>query len=72
MAARTSKIEFAPIQPRLLAVKAAAAYMGCTVWAARKLAWERELPFCKIGGRLLFDRADLDRYIDMQKTAAAL
>jgi excisionase family DNA binding protein len=70
MACRTSKIEPTPIQPRLLAVKAAAAYMGATVWAIRQLAWNRELPFCKIGGRLLFDRADLDHYIDMQKGVA--
>jgi excisionase family DNA binding protein len=70
MAARTSKIEPIAIQPRLLPVKAAAAYMGATVWAVRNLVWNQEIPFCKIGGRLLFDRTDLDRFIDNQKTVA--
>jgi excisionase family DNA binding protein len=70
MACRTSKIEPTPITPRLLCVKSAAAYLSATVWAMRKLAWNQELPFVKIGGRLLFDRTDLDQYINQQKTAA--
>lgn len=69
MARRSSKVEPIAIQPRLLPVKAAAAYLGATVWAVRCLAWNQELPFAKIGGRLLFDRADLDAYIDRVKTA---
>jgi excisionase family DNA binding protein len=69
MARRSSTIESPTIIPRLLGVKAAAQYLGATVWAARCLAWQQEIPFLKIGGRILFDRVDLDRFIDSQKMA---
>jgi excisionase family DNA binding protein len=69
MACRSSKVEPITITPRLLCVKSAAAYLSATVWAMRKLAWNAEVPSVKIGGRLLFDRADLDSYIDRVKTA---
>jgi excisionase family DNA binding protein len=58
-------------EARYLSVKAAAAYSGATVWAIRTLAWERRCPFLKIGTRILFDKADLDRYFESQKIKAA-
>lgn len=70
MARRSSVLEPTPITPRLLCVKAAAQYLGATVWAVRCLAWNAEVASVKIGGRLLFDRTDLDKFIDCQKTAA--
>lgn len=70
MAARSSKVEPTPVTPRLLSVKDAALYLGATVWAVRCMAWQSEVPFLKIGGRILFDRADLDQYIENQKSVA--
>ena len=54
-------------EPRLLNVRAAAVYLGCTVWFVRSLAWSKAVPHIVLGKRLLFDRQDLDRYIDNQK-----
>lgn len=71
MARRSSVVETTPITPRLLCVRSAAAYLGATVWAVRCLAWNCEVASVKIGGRLLFDRSDLDKYIESQKTSAA-
>jgi excisionase family DNA binding protein len=56
--------------PRLLGVAAAAAYLGATVWAIRKLQWERALPSIRIGQRLLFDIADLDAFVERSKESA--
>jgi excisionase family DNA binding protein len=57
--------------PRLLTVKTAAEYLSCTIWAVRSLAWNRAVPYLKIGNKILFDRKDLDAYIDAQKTGVA-
>jgi excisionase family DNA binding protein len=59
------------VEPRLLRVKEAAAYLGATVWFMRSLAWNRAVPHVVFGKRLLFDRADLDHYLESQKKAAA-
>jgi len=56
--------------PRLLGVTAAATYLGATVWAIRKLHWERTIPSIKIGQRLLFDINDLDKFIERQKLSS--
>lgn len=60
----------AGVQPRLIGIRDAAKYLGCTIWAARSLAWGRSVPSLKIGNRVLFDKADLDAYIESQKVAA--
>ncbi len=57
----------AVLAPRLLPIKAAAAYLSCTIWAVRTLAWNREVASFKIGNRILFDKSDLDRFIENQK-----
>jgi excisionase family DNA binding protein len=59
------------LTPRLLGVKATAAYLGASIWAVRTLAWSRAVPSLKIGNRVLFDRTDLDAYIEQQKVPAA-
>ena len=59
-------------EARLLSVKAAAAYLSATVWFVRRLAWEKQVPFLHFGNRLLFDRADLDRFVESRKTAVSL
>lgn len=58
------------IQPRLLGISAAATYLGATSWFVRSLIWERRVPFCRFGKRLLIDRADLDSYVAAQKVEA--
>ncbi len=62
--------QIAAPEPRLLTVKAAAAYLSATIWFVRTLAWEKRVPFLHFGNRILFDRADLDRYIESQKAVA--
>jgi len=44
--------------------------MGATIWAIRSLAWNRAVPFLKIGNKILFDRKDLDSFIESNKVAA--
>jgi excisionase family DNA binding protein len=57
------------ISPRLLSIKSAAAYLSCTIWAVRTLAWNRDVPSLKIGNKILFDKKDLDAFVDRSKTA---
>ncbi|MBZ5508485.1 MAG: excisionase family DNA-binding protein [Acidobacteriia bacterium] len=54
---------------RLLTVKEAATYLASTVWFVRSLAWERRVPFLKLGKRVCFDRVDLDKFIEQEKSA---
>jgi excisionase family DNA binding protein len=56
---------------RMLPLRAAATYLGATVWFMRTLVWRREIPHLVFGKRIVFDRADLDRYVDSQKVCAA-
>ena len=60
----------APASARMLNVRAAAEYLGATVWFVRTIAWKKQIPTATFGNRLLFDRADLDRFIENQKTPA--
>jgi hypothetical protein len=60
----------AAAQPRLLNVQQSAIYLACTVAAVRQLQWSRAVPFLRIGKRILFDRVDLDRYVDLAKEGA--
>lgn len=54
-------------ESRLLRVPQAAAYLSCTVHAVRQLGWSRAIPSLKIGKLVLFDKQDLDKYIEAQK-----
>jgi len=58
------------IQPRLLDVRAAAAYLGSTVWFVRTIAWEKKVKAVKFGNRLLFPREELDSFVDRAKAGA--
>ena len=55
-------------EPRLLSQQDAASYLGISYWTIRDLVFRRELPFVKIGRRILVDRIDLDAYLDRSKT----
>jgi excisionase family DNA binding protein len=59
-----------PSGPRLLPLKAAAQYLGLTVWAMRERIWAGSLPVVRFpGGRKMFlDRRDLDSFIERHKT----
>lgn len=59
-----SKQPFSEINPRLLTVKQASAYVGCTIWAVRELYWAKEVAGTIIGRRVLLDRKSLDAFID--------
>ncbi len=53
---------------RLLNVKEAAEYLGgISVWTVRSLGWSGEIPEVKIGRRVLYDRQDLNRFIELRK-----
>ncbi len=52
---------------RLLGVKESATYLGVSVWTIRDLGWNGEISEVKIGRRKLFDREDLDRFIERSK-----
>jgi excisionase family DNA binding protein len=56
--------------PRLLNVKQAAQYLGTTVSCMRTLVWNERIKSVRLGQRLLFDRQDLDKFVDDQKDAA--
>jgi len=58
------------VQPRMLTVKEAAAYLGSTIWFVRELVWGRKVRSLKFGKRIVFDRADLDAFVEQQKLAA--
>lgn len=58
------------IEPRMLTVKEAAVYLGATVWFVRELVWGRKVRSLKFGKRIVFDRADLDAFIEHEKRAA--
>ena len=59
------------VEPRYLTLKQAALYMGATVWCLRNLAWDRRVPFVKLGNRFVFDKADLDKFIESEKVQVA-
>jgi hypothetical protein len=65
------KLKPAPaVEVRLLDIKMSARYLSTTVWFLRTCVWNRRVPFLKLGHRLLFDRRDLDIFVEQQKTAA--
>ena len=55
-------------EARLIRIQQAATYLGCTVSYERSLIWERKIPFLRLGKRQLIDKADLDRFINSNKT----
>ena len=66
--AQKEKQKLVPIvERRLLDIKTAAAYLSSSVWFLRSLIWSRQIPFLKLGNRYLFDKKDLDAFIERQK-----
>jgi hypothetical protein len=58
-------------EPRLLGIRATANYLGATIWAVRTLAWAKQVVSIKIGNRVLFDKKDLDAFIENRKAEVA-
>lgn len=58
-------------EARMLTVQSAADYLSSTAWFVRTLAWEKKVPYVRLGKRLLFDRRDLDKFIESQKVSIA-
>ena len=55
------------VEPRLLSQQETAHYLGISYWTVRDLVFRREIPFVKIGRRVLVDRLDLNAYLDRSK-----
>ena len=59
----------APVK-RLLTAAEAGVYLGFrSAWPVRELMWKGQLPVVRIGKRrIAFDLADLDRFIEVNKS----
>lgn len=66
----TAAITAPALQPRGLDIKAAALYLGCTVWCVRELVWQRKLRAVTLGKKQILDRQDLDAFVERQKAGA--
>ncbi len=60
------------MEKRLYTVREAAAYLGRTEWALRSMVAARRIPFVQEGGgcRIMFDKRELDRYIERNTVPA--
>jgi len=58
-----------PTGPRLLTLKAAADYLGLTVWGMRERIWAGQIPVVRFpGGRKMFvDTMDIEKFIEENK-----
>lgn len=52
---------------RLISVNEAANYLSCDPMTIRRHAWKGNLPFVRIGRKVLFDMKDLESFIDRNK-----
>jgi excisionase family DNA binding protein len=57
-------------EKRLMDVKEAAEFLNLSPRTLYKKTCARQIPFLKLGGKLLFDRRELDEYIDAHRVAA--
>lgn len=68
MVARVEDLAGLPDWPRMLSAAQAAAYLGVSPPTLARL----RLPVCRIGGRVLFDRRQLDAWADAQAARAGV
>jgi excisionase family DNA binding protein len=57
------------IQPRLLRIPEAAAYLGATNWFVEELVRANIIPFLTLGKYRVIDVLDLDAWIEQEKKA---
>ncbi len=55
------------IQPRLLRIPEAAAYLGATNWFVEELVRANSIPFLTVGKYRVIDICDLDAWIEKEK-----
>ncbi len=55
---------------RLVSQKEAAQYLGISYWMLRDLNFQGQIPYLKIGRRILIDLKDLEDYIQRGKSGA--
>lgn len=58
------------LERRLLSYTQAATYLGISLRSMKTLAAEGEVLKVQLGARVLFDRADLDAFVERAKRAA--
>jgi excisionase family DNA binding protein len=56
-----------PEEPKLLDVGGAANYLGVSTSFVRNLVAQRTVVHCKLGGRVMFRRQDIDQFIDQNR-----
>ena len=71
-AAESTGTSLSADRPRGLVIDPAANYLGVTIWFMRTLVWSKQIPYSKFGKRLVFDRHDLDRFLEANKTPVSL
>jgi hypothetical protein len=59
--------QFVMTEPMLLDIRGAAHALSSTVWAVRRLLWDKQIPYIKIGKKFLIDPADLRAFIQRNK-----
>jgi len=58
------------LERRMFPAKEAAHYLGISVRSLAYLAAAGQVPKTKLAGRVLYDRADLDAYVERVKRSA--
>lgn len=58
--------------PRLYGLRDAATYLGISYWTIRDLIDRQALPAVRIGRRVMLDVADLNRFIEANKSQCEL
>ncbi len=56
------------LESRLVTVQQASQYLGVSVSTLYGWVWQRRISFVKVGRALRFDLADLDRFIEANRT----
>ena len=64
---RVGTRESIPLQKRLFSVEEAAEYLSLSPWTIREMGTHGRLPVVRLGRRVLFDREDLDQWIELSK-----
>jgi excisionase family DNA binding protein len=55
------------LSQRLLTIKEAGAYLALGPWRVRSLIYRGELPYVRLGRRILLDLKDLDFFVEAKK-----
>lgn len=59
-----------PVERRLMSYRDAASYLGISERGMKQLAAEGKVRKVQIGSRVLFDRSDVDEYVEKAKKAS--